>query len=508
MNLYKKYGAFKQKNGYRFVTYAPAADKVYLIINSEKHLMNQIDGHWELLYNNINKDTAYSYLIEKDKKQFEKSDPFARKVVSHKTAEMQSYTTESSYEWKNTKPENKQNIKICEVFMEILQGDNYKEKAKNLIEYLNNKKFTHIQIMPICHFTDIATLGYMTNSYFCPSTRYGEPDDFKYFIDKMHEHGYAVILDIVFFEFGTDSKGLNNYDGGYLFNKNKQEKNIVFGGYIMDLNKKFIKNFISSIMNYYIKEFNVDGFRFDAINEVIFSDMLNTTLDLQALQNIKDIINNIDDCLIIVENISAIDYDQMEIKKVRYIENSNYMYQINHLFNLKEDERFKHKDYTEIEKHNIRFMNNKNLLSSVTHDIFLEGGVIKKDINSYIKENNKCEKQKIKIAMIYSTIGDKLLFKDYDIGFENTDIKEIVQRFINVFDTKITNDYVSFKIKTEGKIVKYEYVYKDKKINILFNLSDEIYEINKFNEVLFNDDRIVVNKDIIIVKPYSFLVFL
>jgi 1,4-alpha-glucan branching enzyme len=507
MHLYKKYGALKENNGYLFRTYAPESDKVYLVVNNKRHLMNKVDSDWELFVENIKPNTLYSFVIEKNNEKFEKSDPFARKVVTLVPKHLQSLTTDSSYVWKNKKPEQKDNIKICEVFMENLEGKNYIKKADNLIAYLKNKDFTHIQIMPTYHFSGIITLGYLSNSYFSPATKYGEIDDFKYFIDKMHENNYSVIMDIVLFEFGTDEIGLNNYDGNYLFNKNKDEKHIYFGGYLFDLNKKFVRDFLSSSINYFINEFNVDGFRLDAINELIFKNINNSIFDDEQLFSLKEIINNLDECLIIAENVSSIDYDNINISKIKFIENSNYMFQVENLFKVDEKERFSIKDFLVIEEHNKRFKNNKNLLSSITHDMFLDGITIKKDIQSLISNGNKLEKQKIKLAMLYATPGNKLVFKDYDIGFENTDIINFFETFMHFYDNTISKDYVSFKISKFETVIAYSYFYSDKVISLLFNIGSSGGYFEGVEKVLLKDASVKVEGTTAEIKPYSYLVF-
>jgi 1,4-alpha-glucan branching enzyme len=507
MHLYKKYGALKKNNGYLFRTHAPESDQVSLITNNKKTLMNKVGTDWELFVKNIKPNTPYSFLIEKNNQRFEKSDPFSRKVITLAPKHLQSFTTDSTYVWKNKKPKQKDTIKICEVFMENLEGKDYLKKVENLILYLKDKDFTHVQIMPIYHFSELITLGYLSNSYFSPFTRYGDVDDFKFFIDKLHEKNIGVILDFVLFEFKEEDLGLNNYDGGYLFNKNKNERHPYFGGYLFDLSKKFVRDFLSSSVNYFINEFNVDGFRFDAINEIIYKNINNNIFDEEQLFALREIINNLDDCLIITENISSINYDNIKINKIKFIENSNYMYQVDYLFKVDEKERFSIKDFTEIEQHNIRFQMNKNLIASITHDMFLDGITLKKDTQSLISNGNKLEKQKIKLAMIYSAPGNKLVFKDYDTGFENTDLVNFFETFMYVYDKNITKDYLSFQINKFETVIVYSYFYSNKVIRLLFNIGSSEGSFGGIEKILFKDSSIKVNGTTAEIKPYSYLIF-
>lgn len=508
MNLYERYGSFKKNNGYLFRTYAPNSDNVFLVINSKKHLMKKEEGDWSIFIDNVKENTPYSFLIEKDGIKFEKSDPFARKVITLAPKHLQSFTSENDYIWKSDRVVKKNNIKICEVFVETLEGKTYKQKIEHLLNYLKDKDYTHVQLMPVYHFSETITLGYQSSSYFSISTKYGDINDFKFFIDKLHENNIGVIIDFVLFEFGTEELGLNNYDGNYLFNKNKDEKHAIFGGYLFDFNKQFVKDFLLSSLLYFIKEYNIDGFRFDAINEIIFTDINNSIINQEDLNNLKYIFDSLPkDCLIIAENISALNYDVLGLNRVDYIENSNYMYQIDYMFRLKEEERFKRKEFLLLKEHNVRFNNNKNLTSSLTHDLFLDGYTVKKDTQSLIAEDSKLEKQKLKFGLIYATPGHKVIFKDHDIGFENQGLDDFINIFSKVYDNNIQKYYLGFEINQHEKVIIYSYFYKHKTVIFIFNIGNTAGTVTDIEKVLLKDKRIEVKGTEALVQPYSYLVF-
>ena len=508
MYLYKKYGAFKKNKAYLFRTYAPESDKVFLVINNQRLLMNKTESDWELFVDNIEPNTPYSFILEKNKQRFEKSDPFAIKVVTLAPKHLQSFTNENNYIWKSDRVIKKDNIKICEVFMETLEGATYKQKAESLLNYLEGKNFTHVQLMPIYHFSETITLGYQSSSYFSPSTKYGDINDFKFFVDKLHENNIGVIMDFVLFEFGTEELGLNNYDGNYLFNKNKDEKHVIFGGYLFDLSKEFVKNFLLSSLMYFIDEYKIDGFRFDAINEIIFTDINNSVINQDDLNNLKYIFNSLPkDCLVIAENISALNYDVLGLDRVDYIENSNYMYQIDYMFRLKEEERFKRNEFLLLKEHNVRFNNNKNLTASLTHDLFLDGLTFKKDTKSFIAEEHKLEKQKLKFGLIYAAPGNKTIFKDFDIGFENSDIYDFINLFSKVYENNIENNYVQFQIDQFEKMIVYSYFYKHKTVVFIFNVSNTSGLITDLKKILLKDKRIKIENSNAQIEPYSYLIF-
>ena len=505
MNLYKKYGAFKEKNGYKFVTYAPSADFVFLNINNNTIKMNKGLDSWELYLENVEPNTEYSYIIHKQGKKTEKADPFARLSSTLKDKRLISKTSDSNYQWKTHKSfKNFNNAKIIEVYIDMLNGETYREKADELVKYLKNKNFTHVQVMPIFHNTDPITLGYLSNSYFSPHSKYGSSDDYKYFIDKLHENNYGVLMDFVLFEFGTDENGLNNYDGNYLFNKNKDERHEFFGGYLFDLNKQFVKDYLASSMNYFLEEFKIDGFRLDGLNEIIFKDSNFVDIIKSEIDNLNYIIQNLLNCILIAENITSLDYSVINLKNISFIENTNYMYQVDYLFTQEDRSRFNMSEYLYIEKHNSRFSKNTKLMASINHDLFLIGTTITKDIKKNMSAQYQVIKQKLKLSMIYAAPGIKMLFKDFDIGFEKTNLSDSLYQFINIYDKNILKDYTEFKLIKKEKTIKYEYVYTNIKISLLFNLSDQLIEMDQIKEVLYYSNGNYKN----ILDRYSFVMFI
>jgi 1,4-alpha-glucan branching enzyme len=309
-------------------------------------------------------------------------------------------------------------------------------------------------------------------------------------------------MDFVLLEFGTDEQGLNNYDGNYLFNKNKNQKHEIFGGYLFDLNKEFVKNYLISSMNYFIEEFRVDGFRLDGLNEIIFNNSPFAEILKTEVDNLNYIIDNLFDCILIAENITSLDYDAIDLHKISFIENSNYMYQVDYLFTKEENQMFNSKEYLEIQKHNDRFTKNNKLIASINHDLFLTGTTIVKDVKKSISYGNKLLKQKLKLSMIYAAPGIKMLFKNIDIGFEETDINDFFDYFTYIYDKNIIKDYVEFKLIRNENTIKYEYIYKNRKLSFLFNLTEETIDINA-NAVLFYSNGTYENK----LDKYSFILF-
>jgi hypothetical protein len=177
------------------------------------------------------------------------------------------------------------------------------------------------------------------------------------------------------------------------------------------------------------------------------------------------------------------------------------------MFRLKEEERFKRKEFLLLKEHNVRFNNNKNLIASLTHDLFLDGYTLKKDTQSLIAEGNKLEKQKLKFGLIYAAPGNKVIFKDHNIGFENQYLDDFVNMFSKVYDNNIQKDYFEFQINQYEKVIIYSYFYKDKTVTFIFNIGDKAGVVTDIGEVLLKDKRIEIRGTEALIQPYSYFIF-
>lgn len=149
---------------------------------------------------------------------------------------------------------------------------NYREIAHLLADYCMEMNYTHVEIMPIAEHPFDGSWGYQTTGYFSITSRYGSPEDFKYFVDYLHSFGIAVIVDWVPVHFCKDDFGLHNFDGSYLYEYASEimRENRLWGTVNFDLSKGEVQSFLISSAAYLFREYHVDGIRADAVVNLLY----------------------------------------------------------------------------------------------------------------------------------------------------------------------------------------------------------------------------------------------
>jgi 1,4-alpha-glucan branching enzyme len=299
--LYEKLGAHlvtrDKTQGVCFAGWAPDAESVSVIgdfngWNRESHhLRPRADsGIWEGFVPGLGRGVLYKYHIRSRYANYrvDKADPFAvYNEVSPKTASVVwdlEYAWEDSEWMKDRHARNAMNspVSIYEIhlgsWMRVAEEGNrplsYREMAPRLAEYVQDMKFTHVELLPVMEHPFYGSWGYQITGYFAPTSRYGNPQDFMFLVDYLHREGIGVILDWVPSHFPNDQHGLGFFDGTSLYEHKDAQKGIHpdWNSYIFNYGRNEIKCFLMSNAQFWLEKYHVDGFRVDAVASMLYLD--------------------------------------------------------------------------------------------------------------------------------------------------------------------------------------------------------------------------------------------
>jgi len=282
--LYTRLGSFVKDDGVIFKVYAPNAKYVSVVgdFNDYDNHKNQLRrnkiGIWSGKVANAKDGDSYKYFIQaQDGREFLKADPFARYAeVKPNSA---SIIFNSKYRFKYNNPKRREAISIYEVHLGSWKRNSnkymsYKNLTRHIIKYVKRMGFTHIEFLPIMEHPFDGSWGYQDTGYFAPTSRYGSPDDFKYFIDVCHKNNIGVILDWVPSHFATDGHGLIAFDGEALYEHPDHQKGYhpQWKSNIFNYDSDFVKSFLISSALWWIEEYKIDGIRVDGVASMLYLD--------------------------------------------------------------------------------------------------------------------------------------------------------------------------------------------------------------------------------------------
>jgi len=299
--LYEKFGSHLVTvdgiEGAYFSVWAPSAKKVSVIgdfnfwIEGEHQLNVRWDGSgiWEGFIPLVGKGNAYKYKIHSHHNDIktEKADPYARRCEHPpKTA---SIVWDDSYKWKDKtwmKKRKKHNAldapySVYEVHLgswkkHLEEGRflSYFELADDLVSYVKEMNFTHVELMPIMEFPYDPSWGYQVTGYFAPTSRFGYPEEFKYLVDKLHQSDIGIILDWVPSHFPEDAHGLGFFDGSCLYEHPDKRKGYHqdWKSLIFNYGRNEVKSFLISNAVFWLEQYHADGLRVDAVASMLFLD--------------------------------------------------------------------------------------------------------------------------------------------------------------------------------------------------------------------------------------------
>ncbi len=239
-------------------------------------------GVWELFVPDVGAGTRYKFqVLGADSKWREKADPVARRTeVPPATA---SVVTESEYEWADDQwiaaraatAWHAAPVSIYEVHLGSWRlGLSYRELADELVAYVREQGFTHVELMPVAEHPFGGSWGYQVTSYYAPTARFGTPDEFRHLVDALHQAGIGVILDWVPAHFPKDKWALGRFDGTPLYEHPdpRRGEQLDWGTYVFDFGRREVRNFLVANALYWFAEFHLDGLRVDAVASMLYLD--------------------------------------------------------------------------------------------------------------------------------------------------------------------------------------------------------------------------------------------
>lgn len=301
-DIYKKLGAhLSVENGVKgmfFGVWAPNAASVHVIgtfndWDEEAAPMKKLGpgGIHAVFIPGVGTGELYKFMITTPEgEKLYKADPFAnhaemRPGTASKTTDLSGFkwTDEAWMKERDSADLNKEPMAVYECHIgswmrhprpEEKGFYNYREFADRIVEYLKEMKYTHIELMGIAEYPFDGSWGYQVTGYYAPTSRYGEPADFMYLVNKLHKNKIGVILDWVPAHFATDAHGLGRFDGQCIFEDPDPRKgeHPDWGTKIFNYGKTEVKNFLIANALFWIKEFHVDGIRVDAVASMLYLD--------------------------------------------------------------------------------------------------------------------------------------------------------------------------------------------------------------------------------------------
>jgi 1,4-alpha-glucan branching enzyme len=246
-------------------------------------------GIWENFFPEIKKGEVYKYAIVSNSGEYlEKADPFARYAeIPPNTA---SIIWHETYSWKDSqwlqarkeKTGKPQPYSVYEVHMgswkrKVEDGNRsltYKEHAVELVKYVKDAGFTHVEFLPVMEHPFYGSWGYQITGYFAPTSRYGNPEEFKFLVDAFHNAEIGVLLDWVPSHFPGDAHGLYNFDGTHLYEHADPRKGFHpdWKSYIFNYGRNEVRSFLISNAVFWLDQFHIDGLRVDAVASMLYLD--------------------------------------------------------------------------------------------------------------------------------------------------------------------------------------------------------------------------------------------
>jgi 1,4-alpha-glucan branching enzyme len=285
-------------SGVHFAVWAPNAQRVSVVGDFNRwdgraHVMRRLvpSGVWELFLPGLRDGARYKFEVRtREGHLLEKADPYARAFETPpQTASVVS--TGGTYVWQDGEwmrgraalgEWRERPMSIYEVHLgswRRREGDpqyslSYRELAASLVPYVRDLGYTHIELLPAMEHPFFGSWGYQVVGFYAPSSRFGTPDDFRYFVDQCHQHGLGVILDWVPGHFPKDEHGLRRFDGTALYEHEdpRRGEHQEWGTLVFNYGRDEVRTFLLSNALFWLEEFHADGLRVDAVASMLYLD--------------------------------------------------------------------------------------------------------------------------------------------------------------------------------------------------------------------------------------------
>lgn len=296
-NIYQLMGAHEREidgiKGVTFATWAPNAERISVVgdfneWDGRRHTMRVRGGSglWELFIPGLPAGVLYKFEIRNRQTGdvFLKADPYGQAFEMRPQTSGMVYTSQFEWQdnyWLQTRA-NTNWLKAPFSVYELHLGSwrrgwaneflNYREIAHQLVDYIKPLGFTHIEILPVSEHPLDDSWGYQTTGYFAPTSRFGSPDDFRYFVNYLHQHQIGIILDWVPAHFPKDAHALARFDGTALYEHEDPRlgEHRDWGTLIYNYGRSEVKNFLLANALFWLKEFHIDGLRVDAVASMLY----------------------------------------------------------------------------------------------------------------------------------------------------------------------------------------------------------------------------------------------
>ncbi len=275
--------------GVGFAVWAPNAKSVQVIgdfsgwgVYDGIPMRHRSAGVWEIFVPGAHSGQHYRYRIEGPAGVHrDKTDPLAS--ATERPPGNASVIYQSDYTWGDAgwlaeragSPWHARPVSIYEVHLASWRpGLGYRELASELVDYVRELGFTHVELLPVAEHPYGGSWGYQVTSYYAPTARFGKPDDFRFLVDSLHQAGIGVILDWVPAHFPRDEWALARFDGTPLYEHPdpRRGEQPDWGTYVFDYGRPEVRNFLVANALYWLEEFHVDGLRVDAVASMLYLD--------------------------------------------------------------------------------------------------------------------------------------------------------------------------------------------------------------------------------------------